>query len=245
MTAMALMAGNSVVIKPSELTPLTGLRIGEIFAKAGAPEGLVQIVTGAGETGAALVEAAPDKIMFTGSVATGKKIAAARAKLLEIARQGETPELRITAIRVLSDHGLMGLEELLQLYSAETNVQIKQGLLRTFGNNKDPRAQAKLLEVARGTDPVELRGYAIRQLREKDDEQTVGQLVAIYDGEQNQQVKMGLIRAFGDSRQKVAVRKLMTIARNDPSVELRKVAVRYLGESKDPEALKFLEDLLK
>ena len=56
---------------------------------------------------------------------------------------------------------------------------------------------------------------------------------------------MGLLRAFGDSKQKVAVRKLMTIARNDPSVELRKAAVRYLGESKDPEALKFLEDLLK
>ena len=67
----------------------------------------------------------------------------------------------------------------------------------------------------------------------------------MYDAEQNLQVRMALLRAFGDSKQKSAVRKLMTIARNDPSVELRKVAVRYLGESKDPEALKFLEDLLK
>ena len=81
-TVMALMAGNSVVIKPSELTPLTGLRIGEIFEKAGAPADLVQVVTGNGRTGAALVDAAPDKIMFTGSVATGKKIAAAAAKNL-------------------------------------------------------------------------------------------------------------------------------------------------------------------
>ena len=81
-TVMALMAGNSVVIKPSELTPLVGLKIGEIFEKAGAPDGLVQVVTGAGETGAALVDALPDKIMFTGSVATGKKIAAAAAKNL-------------------------------------------------------------------------------------------------------------------------------------------------------------------
>ena len=80
--AMSLMAGNSVVIKPSELTPLVGLKIGEIFEKAGAPVGLVQIVSGAGETGAALVDAAPDKIMFTGSVATGKKIAAEAAKNL-------------------------------------------------------------------------------------------------------------------------------------------------------------------
>lgn len=77
--AMAVMAGNSIVIKPSELTPLVGEKIGEIFKNAGAPEGLVQIVHGAGETGAALVGAAPDKIMFTGSVATGKKIAKAAA----------------------------------------------------------------------------------------------------------------------------------------------------------------------
>jgi succinate-semialdehyde dehydrogenase/glutarate-semialdehyde dehydrogenase len=79
---MALMAGNTVVIKPSELTPLVGLKIGEIFARTGAPDGLVQVVTGDGRTGAALVEAAPDKIMFTGSVATGKKIAEAAAKNL-------------------------------------------------------------------------------------------------------------------------------------------------------------------
>jgi acyl-CoA reductase-like NAD-dependent aldehyde dehydrogenase len=80
--AMALMAGNTVVIKPSELTSLIGLKIGEIFEKAGLPESVVQIVTGEGATGAALVDAAPDKIMFTGSVATGKKIALAAAKNL-------------------------------------------------------------------------------------------------------------------------------------------------------------------
>ena len=79
---MAVMAGNSVVIKPSELTPLTGLKIGKIFERAGAPEDLVQVVTGDGRTGAALVDAAPDKIMFTGSVATGKKISGAAAKNL-------------------------------------------------------------------------------------------------------------------------------------------------------------------
>lgn len=81
-TVMALLAGNTVVLKPSELTPLVGLKIGEIFQKAGLSENIVQIITGAGETGAALVESAPDKIMFTGSVATGKKIAEAAAKNL-------------------------------------------------------------------------------------------------------------------------------------------------------------------
>ncbi len=79
---MALMAGNTVVIKPSELTPMVGLKIGEIFRKAGLPENCVQIISGAGATGAALVDAAPDKIMFTGSIATGKNIVAAAAKNL-------------------------------------------------------------------------------------------------------------------------------------------------------------------
>ena len=169
----------------------------------------------------------------------------ARKKLFEIARQGESPELRLEAIRRLGDHRRVSLDDLMQLYTSETSLQIKQGLLRAFGNNNDPRALGKLYDIARSNDAVELRGYAIRQLGEKDDEPTINQLVALYDSEQNLQLKMSLLRAFGDSKQKVALRKLMTIARNDPSVELRKTAVRFLGESKDPDALKFLEDLLK
>jgi succinate-semialdehyde dehydrogenase/glutarate-semialdehyde dehydrogenase len=79
---MALMAGNAVVLKPSELTSLTALKIGAIFKDAQLPEGLLEIVTGDGSTGAALVEAGVDKIMFTGSIATGKRVAEAAAKHL-------------------------------------------------------------------------------------------------------------------------------------------------------------------
>ena len=79
---MALMAGNAVVLKPSELTPLTALKIAEVFKEARLPEGLFEIVTGDGSTGAALVEAGVDKIMFTGSVATGKRVAEGAAKHL-------------------------------------------------------------------------------------------------------------------------------------------------------------------
>ena len=79
---MALMAGNAVVLKPSELTPLCGVEIAEVLREARFPEGLVEIVTGDGSTGAALVEAGVDKIMFTGSVATGKLVAEAAARHL-------------------------------------------------------------------------------------------------------------------------------------------------------------------
>jgi len=79
---MALLAGNTVVLKPSELTPLTGLKIKDVFERAGFAEGVLEVVTGDGSTGAALVGAGVDKIMFTGSVATGKRVAEAAAKYL-------------------------------------------------------------------------------------------------------------------------------------------------------------------
>jgi len=77
---MALLAGNTVVLKPSELTPLTGLKIKDVLKRAGLPDGVLQVVTGDGSTGAALVGAGVDKIMFTGSVATGRRVAEAAAK---------------------------------------------------------------------------------------------------------------------------------------------------------------------
>ena len=79
---MALMAGNTAVVKPSELTPLTGLKLKEIFTRAGLPEGVLEVVTGDGSTGAALIASGVDKITFTGSVATGKRVAEAAASYL-------------------------------------------------------------------------------------------------------------------------------------------------------------------
>jgi succinate-semialdehyde dehydrogenase/glutarate-semialdehyde dehydrogenase len=79
---MALMAGNTVVLKPSELTPLVALKIGDVFRRAGLPAGALEVVTGDGSTGAALVEADVDKLMFTGSVATGRRVAEAAAQRL-------------------------------------------------------------------------------------------------------------------------------------------------------------------
>lgn len=78
----ALMAGNTVVFKPSEYTPLTGLKIGELLKEAGVPATVMEVVTGDGSTGAALVNSDVDKIIFTGSVGTGKKIMEAAAKKL-------------------------------------------------------------------------------------------------------------------------------------------------------------------
>ncbi len=72
--AMALMAGNGVVLKPASLTPLLGERIQKVFDDAGFPEGLVRTVHGGGQIGQALCEASTAKIFFTGSVEVGRKV---------------------------------------------------------------------------------------------------------------------------------------------------------------------------
>jgi succinate-semialdehyde dehydrogenase/glutarate-semialdehyde dehydrogenase len=76
------MAGNAVIVKGSEVTPLSTKRVERFFEEAGLPDGLLQVLIGDGETGAALVEGGVDKISFTGSVATGRKVAEACGRQL-------------------------------------------------------------------------------------------------------------------------------------------------------------------
>src|ERR1700733_5927959 len=91
-TLAALVAGNAVVLKPSELTTLVALELASLLHSAGVPKDVFQVVVGDGATGAALIhsrideaktgEAKIDKLVFTGSVATGKRIASAAAERL-------------------------------------------------------------------------------------------------------------------------------------------------------------------
>ncbi|MDH3267146.1 MAG: aldehyde dehydrogenase family protein [Gammaproteobacteria bacterium] len=78
--APALACGNTVVLKPAETTPLTAMKLAEVVAEAGVPDGVVNIITGAGETGAAIVNhPGVDKIAFTGSTGVGRNIQKALA----------------------------------------------------------------------------------------------------------------------------------------------------------------------
>jgi acyl-CoA reductase-like NAD-dependent aldehyde dehydrogenase len=79
--AQALAAGNGVLLKPSEHTPLVGEAIGSLFAEAGIPDGLLRVAHGYGDTGAALCRAGPiRKVFFTGSMETGRKVMELAAK---------------------------------------------------------------------------------------------------------------------------------------------------------------------
>jgi succinate-semialdehyde dehydrogenase/glutarate-semialdehyde dehydrogenase len=78
----AILAGNTVVAKGSEVTPYSAKLAEDIFRQAGLPEGVLQVLLGDGDTGAAIVSGGVDKVSFTGSVATGRKVAEACARQL-------------------------------------------------------------------------------------------------------------------------------------------------------------------
>src|SRR5215469_5196557 len=95
-TLAALVTGNAVVLKPSELTLLCSLELASLLYAAGVPEEIFHVVVGDGPTGGALAESAIDKLVFTGSVATGKRIAqAAAGRLLPVVLElgGKDPML--------------------------------------------------------------------------------------------------------------------------------------------------------
>ncbi len=76
----ALIGGNTAVLKPSEVTPITGEVVADFFRRMSLPPGVVEVVQGDGSTGAALCRAPVDMLFFTGSVATGRKVMAAAAE---------------------------------------------------------------------------------------------------------------------------------------------------------------------
>ena len=86
--AIALMAGNAVVLKPSPAACLSGERIGRVFARAGLPEGLLRVVHGGSVVGRALVDAPVDQVLLTGSVEVGRSVGEACARALKPATLG-------------------------------------------------------------------------------------------------------------------------------------------------------------
>jgi acyl-CoA reductase-like NAD-dependent aldehyde dehydrogenase len=106
--ALALMAGNGVVLKPASLTPLIGERIVSLFERAGVPEGLVRVVHGPG-TGAALAESSVGKVFFTGSVETGRSVGEACARRLKgsvLELGGKDPMIVLDDVRM--EHAIAG-----------------------------------------------------------------------------------------------------------------------------------------
>jgi acyl-CoA reductase-like NAD-dependent aldehyde dehydrogenase len=124
----ALLAGNSVILKPSEVTPLTSLLLAEGLAQSGLPDGVFHVATGRGETGAALVDEV-DMIMFTGSTETGRKVMARAAQTLtpvSLELGGKDPMI------VLSDADLERAANLAVYYSMFNGGQTCVSIERVY-----------------------------------------------------------------------------------------------------------------
>jgi acyl-CoA reductase-like NAD-dependent aldehyde dehydrogenase len=124
----ALAAGNSVILKPSEVTPLTSLLLAEGLRECGLPDGVFQVATGRGATGAALIEQV-DMIMFTGSTRTGRKVAAAAAERLipcSLELGGKDPMI------VLSDADLERAANIAVYYSMQNAGQTCISIERVY-----------------------------------------------------------------------------------------------------------------
>ncbi|MFT7145238.1 MAG: aldehyde dehydrogenase (NAD+) [Yoonia sp.] len=168
--APALAMGNTVVLKPAEYTPLTAMVFADICTQAGVPAGVVNIITGDGETGAALVDADVDKIAFTGSTEVGRKIREATAgsgKALSLELGGKSPYIVFEDADI--DSAIEGLVDAIwfnqgQVCCAGSRLLVQEGIADKFYTKLKSRMDGlrigdpldKCIDVGAIVDPVQL-----------------------------------------------------------------------------------------
>ncbi|HTS37177.1 MAG TPA: aldehyde dehydrogenase family protein [Candidatus Solibacter sp.] len=166
-TLAALVAGNAVVLKPSELTPLVALELASLLHSARVPEDVFQVIVGEGPAGAALVQSPLDKLVFTGSVTTGKRIAAASAgRLLPVVLElgGKDPMLVLddADIDVASSAAVWGaFVNAGQACLSVERCYVCRSLYESFA--KACAAKTRQLRVGNGMDPHTDVGPMIRE----------------------------------------------------------------------------------
>jgi aldehyde dehydrogenase (NAD+) len=168
--APALAAGNTVVLKPAEYTPLTALLFAEITREAGLPKGVLNIVTGDGTTGAALVDADVNKIAFTGSTSVGKRIREATAgtgKALTLELGGKSPYIVFDDADL--DSAIEGLVDAIwfnqgQVCCAGSRLLVQEGIAPRFYDRLKRRMDGlrvgdpldKAIDIGAIVDPIQL-----------------------------------------------------------------------------------------
>ena len=167
----ALVAGNAVVLKPSELTPLVAIELQRMLRQAGVPNDVFQVLVGEAETGAALVTSEIGKLVFTGSVATGKRIAQIAAErllpvVLELGGKDPMLVLEDAGVDVASSGAVWGaFVNAGQTCLSVERCYVHQSLYPTFVEACCEKARK--LRVGKGTDPATEIGPLIheRQVR--------------------------------------------------------------------------------
>ncbi len=166
-SAPALAAGNAMIFKPSEVTPLTALKLAEIYTEAGVPDGVFNVVQGGGDVGAMLTNH-PDieKISFTGSVPTGKKVmaGAASSSLKEVTMElgGKSPLIicEDADIDLAADVAMMAnFYSSGQVCTNGTRVFIPQSLKQKF--EQAILARMQCIKLGDPTDPATNMGPVV------------------------------------------------------------------------------------
>jgi len=169
--APALAMGNTVVLKPAEYTPMTAMIFADLCSQAGVPPGVVNIVTGDGSTGAALVDANVDKIAFTGSTSVGRQIQKATAgsgKSLTLELGGKSPYIVFDDADI--DSAIEGLVDAIwfnqgQVCCAGSRLLVHEAIADDFHNRLKTRMDKlrigdpldKSIDVGAIVDPIQLR----------------------------------------------------------------------------------------
>ena len=164
----AIAAGNAVVCKTSDFTPQCGALIEKLFIDAGFPLNLVTVVQGGGEVGQALIDASPDKIFFTGSVATGRRVAEACAKklipsVLELGGKDAMLVLRDANLDAASSAAVWGsYTNCGQVCLSVERIYVERSASAKFADLCV--AKAKKLRLGPGADPATDVGPLIRPI---------------------------------------------------------------------------------
>lgn len=173
----------------------------------------------------------------------------ARAFLTEVARSNSADvSLRKEAIFWVGQKGDdQAAEELIGIYDSDTNDTIRKQVVFSLSQmvSRSPRARTKLFELARSSNDEKIRAEAIFWLGQQSGEEGCQFLNQIYSEEKSEVVKEKVIFSLGQMKGKCALTKLIDIAKNDPSSKLKRQAIFWIGQSKEPEAMKFIEDILK
>jgi HEAT repeat protein len=159
----------------------------------------------------------------------------------------ESLELRKEAIDALGDsHAEDAVRRLEKLYRSISNRELKEEVIEAIEDSHDKSAATDLLiNIARTEQDREARARAVSLLGEMNEDRAADFLFELYSAGQNEQIKVDVLEALGESTTKRSLQKLIDIARSDPSPKMRKKAVQLLGERDDPEAIKFLEGIIK
>ncbi|HEX8852782.1 MAG TPA: HEAT repeat domain-containing protein [Pyrinomonadaceae bacterium] len=152
--------------------------------------------------------------------------------LLRIARSDPEREARRAAIHQLGETRRESVvDELMKIYAAaDADTHIQTTVLHALSEMRFPRAEAKLLEIARTGASPEVRAQAIHRLAERGTETVVDELMKLYEADQNTRVRSQILHAFSEMKSTRAEDKLFEVARRADSRPLRSQAIHLIGQ---------------